>query len=563
MGAWWETSTAWRPAAASRAAATASWIRAARSTLRSPQDGPRGSLSFSHSAGWRRMYQARLPAAPSKTLLASIRRRSVSTSRPWASAIPAAVCCARSSGLDRTSATGRAAKCLASSSTWARPLAERLKPGRRPYSTRLGFSTWPWRTRWTSVSAKGVLVVGGGGRTASYWSRGHGRPCGRPQRGHGAEPPAGTPTGSMVHRPVPVCSRHDREAGPRAAADGTPRLGRAGRPRGHGARLPGRVPAPPAAVLAVDGGAGRALLVGRLGSRPGAAAAADPPAGGDGARLGPGAVRPVRGRRRGRPPHPAVAAGRAGRHAGPHGRARTGGGPADPVRHLARRGGAVARRGVRRPGQAARPGLARRGGHHPALRPVRGPVRQPGPDPGGLRLRRRLGQAAPGHRQPRPRGGLARHLGAGDLPAPPRPATRLSPPGGRPGARGRVAEPRGCGRPLPRWVRMRQHPGGRGGSMVRCTVHLYLPPGWELGEGALVEPDAVRALGEEVGTRCRRAAELLASLAGRGWSCQMARYQVVAEKDCDRATAMLDFLRGGLDPVELQLEEVVPGRAAP
>jgi hypothetical protein len=41
----------------------------------------------------------------------------------------------------------------------------------------------------------------------------------------------------------------------------------------------------------------------------------------------------------------------------------------------------------------------------------------------------------------------------------------------------------------------------------------------------------------------------------------MARYQVVAEKDCDRATAMRDFLRVGLDPVELQLEEVAPGRA--
>jgi hypothetical protein len=97
--------------------------------------------------------------------------------------------------------------------------------------------------------------------------------------------------------------------------------------------------------------------------------------------------------------------------------------------------------------------------------------------------------------------------------------------------------------------------------MVRCTVHLYLPPGWELGEGARVEPDAVRALGEELGSRCRRAADQVAALSVRGWSCRLARYQVVAEKDCDRATAMLDFLRGGLDPVELQLEEVVPGAA--
>ena len=42
--------------------------------------------------------------------------------------------------------------------------------------------------------------------------------------------------------------------------------------------------------------------------------------------------------------------------------------------------------------------------------------------------------------------------------------------------------------------------------MVRCTVHLYLPPGWELGEGIRVVPDAVRVLGEEIGARCRRAA---------------------------------------------------------
>jgi hypothetical protein len=97
--------------------------------------------------------------------------------------------------------------------------------------------------------------------------------------------------------------------------------------------------------------------------------------------------------------------------------------------------------------------------------------------------------------------------------------------------------------------------------MIRCTVHLYLPPGWELGEGARVVPEAVRTLGEEVGARCRRAAEQLTFLTGRGWSCRLARYQVVAEKECDRATAMLDFLRGGLDPVELHLEEVQPSQA--
>jgi hypothetical protein len=98
--------------------------------------------------------------------------------------------------------------------------------------------------------------------------------------------------------------------------------------------------------------------------------------------------------------------------------------------------------------------------------------------------------------------------------------------------------------------------------MARCTVHLYLPPGWELGEGTGIAPETVGALGEEVAARCRRAAEQLSVLAALGWSCRLARYQVVAEKDCDRATAMLDFLRGGLDPVELHLEEAQPGPAA-
>ena len=92
--------------------------------------------------------------------------------------------------------------------------------------------------------------------------------------------------------------------------------------------------------------------------------------------------------------------------------------------------------------------------------------------------------------------------------------------------------------------------------MVRCRIHLFLPPGWELGEGARVEADAVRALGERLGTRCRRAAEQVAALAARGWRCRVGRYEVVAEKRCGRAVAMRDFLRAGLDPVALDLQEV-------
>ena len=42
--------------------------------------------------------------------------------------------------------------------------------------------------------------------------------------------------------------------------------------------------------------------------------------------------------------------------------------------------------------------------------------------------------------------------------------------------------------------------------MVRCTVHLYLPPGWELGDGAGVRADAVAALGTRIGARCAAAA---------------------------------------------------------
>ena len=91
--------------------------------------------------------------------------------------------------------------------------------------------------------------------------------------------------------------------------------------------------------------------------------------------------------------------------------------------------------------------------------------------------------------------------------------------------------------------------------MVRCTMHLYYPPGWELGEGAAVDAEALALLGEEVAARCRQAAGILGVLLARGWTSKVGRYEVVAEKPCDRATAMLDFLRCGLDPVALGLEE--------
>ena len=94
--------------------------------------------------------------------------------------------------------------------------------------------------------------------------------------------------------------------------------------------------------------------------------------------------------------------------------------------------------------------------------------------------------------------------------------------------------------------------------MVRCTLHLFFPPGWELGEGARVDPARVDELGETVRARCAAAASALAALTARGWTCRADRYDLVAEKPCDRAAAMLDFLRADLDPVALGLEEVRP-----
>jgi hypothetical protein len=99
--------------------------------------------------------------------------------------------------------------------------------------------------------------------------------------------------------------------------------------------------------------------------------------------------------------------------------------------------------------------------------------------------------------------------------------------------------------------------------LVRCRIHLYFAPGWELGEGAAVGAAAVRTLGERLADRCRRAAEQVAALTAMGWRCRVGRHEVSAEKPCGRAAAMLDFLRAGLDPVALQLEEPAPEPASP
>jgi hypothetical protein len=66
----------------------------------------------------------------------------------------------------------------------------------------------------------------------------------------------------------------------------------------------------------------------------------------------------------------------------------------------------------------------------------------------------------------------------------------------------------------------------------------------------------VGELGEVVRERCSAAAGAVAALAARGWTCRVGRYDLIAEKACDRATAMLDFLRADLDPVALDLHDV-------
>jgi hypothetical protein len=90
--------------------------------------------------------------------------------------------------------------------------------------------------------------------------------------------------------------------------------------------------------------------------------------------------------------------------------------------------------------------------------------------------------------------------------------------------------------------------------MVRCTVPLFLAPAWELGEGADADPAALRALGADLAARCSHAAAVVEALRARGWSCRVARHELVADKRCGRAAAMRDFLDADLDPVALTLE---------
>jgi hypothetical protein len=93
-------------------------------------------------------------------------------------------------------------------------------------------------------------------------------------------------------------------------------------------------------------------------------------------------------------------------------------------------------------------------------------------------------------------------------------------------------------------------------SLVRCVIPLYLAPGWDLREGTQVDDARLRELGAAARARCLVAADAVAALTRRGWRCHAGRIEVIAEKTCDRATAMLDFLDAGLDPVTLELHAV-------
>ena len=97
--------------------------------------------------------------------------------------------------------------------------------------------------------------------------------------------------------------------------------------------------------------------------------------------------------------------------------------------------------------------------------------------------------------------------------------------------------------------------------MVRCTVPLFLAPAWELGEGEVADPAALRTLGDKLRDRCRDAARTVAALHARGWTCRVGRNELIAEKDCERSVAMLDFLDADLDPVALALESVAVQQA--
>src|SRR5918994_167369 len=211
-----------------------------------------------------------------------------------------------------------------------------------------------------------------------------------------------------------------RRSRPGARATGPAGLGAPGGPGRHGGRLPRRLPLPGGAVLVGDGRVLGLLLVGGLASLPQDPAAADPAAGRHGRGLGAGPVRRLLRRGAGTA---ADAAGPADPERGrpdpvdrPGGAGRAG----DRVRHLAERGGPVAGGGGCPPDPALRAGGGPRGRPPRAVPPVRGPVREPGPAPGRAGLRDRLGEAAPGHGEPRAGHGLPRPVVAADVPLDPR-----------------------------------------------------------------------------------------------------------------------------------------------
>jgi len=103
----------------------------------------------------------------------------------------------------------------------------------------------------------------------------------------------------------------------------------------------------------------------------------------------------------------------------------------------------------------------------------------------------------------------------------------------------------GSGRYSPRFLEVHDGP-----------LHRAIVPGPGLGAGGGDDGRSgrPRALGDDLRARCDHAASVVTALRARGWSCRVGRNELIAEKSCGRAAAMLDFLHADLDPVALTLE---------
>jgi hypothetical protein len=93
---------------------------------------------------------------------------------------------------------------------------------------------------------------------------------------------------------------------------------------------------------------------------------------------------------------------------------------------------------------------------------------------------------------------------------------------------------------------------------VSITVHLFGKPAWELNkEGEAVEPDELRALGEDLRARLRAAADAIERLTAKGWEATLMLYDVdlshpYVDTEADARARVEDL---GLDPEEFSYME--------